>query len=179
MDCSCNRIQWQTYQTPKGRKNNGVRCFNNRLGSQLPGSPDRGPMGSEGSPDAYQLAGIKGSLPSFENICSKMDERACPTADGQPNSNFLDKQEGKSALKIAIRSGSSALGVVSGQGYHSKSRTHSRSGECQGRSRVETQTGPQRLEDGFQSISTNLQPVGTAASGFVRSKTQCTATSVL
>ena len=41
------------------------------------------------------------------------------------------------------------------------------------------QTGLQQLEDGFQSISTNLQPVGTAASGFVRSETQCTVTSVL
>ena len=36
--------------------------LDNRLGSQLPGSPDRGPMGSEGSPDAYQLVGAEGSL---------------------------------------------------------------------------------------------------------------------
>ena len=68
---------------------------------------------------------------------------------------------------------------MSGQGYHSKSRTHSRSGECQGRSGVETQAGPQRLDDGFQSISANHQLMGTAASGFVCSETQCTTTSVL
>ena len=159
VDSSCNRIQWQTYQASKGRENDGVRCFNNRLGSQLPGSPDRGPMGSEGSPDAYQLVGVKGSLPSLGNICSKLDERACLTAAGQPNCNCLNKQKGKSALKTTIRSGSSALGVVSGQGYHSKSRTHSGSRECQGRSGVETQTGSQRLKDRFQSISNRWGPL--------------------
>ena len=39
VDCSGIRIQWQTYHTPKGRENSRVRCFDNRLGSQLPGSP--------------------------------------------------------------------------------------------------------------------------------------------
>ena len=58
VDCSGVRIQWQTYQTPQGRENNRVRCFDNRLGNQLPGSPDRGPIGSEGSPDAYQFDSI-------------------------------------------------------------------------------------------------------------------------
>ena len=69
--------------------------------------------------------------------------------------------------------------LAKGQGYHSKSQTHSRSGECQGRLGVKMQTGHQQLEDGFQRISTNLQPVGTAASGFICSETQCTATLVL
>ena len=90
MDCSGVRIQWQTYQTPQCRENNRVRRFDNRLGSQLPGSPDRGPMGSEGSPDAYQLVGTEGSLSSIGNICSKLDKLACPTAAGQPNRNCLE-----------------------------------------------------------------------------------------
>ena len=75
-------------------------------------------MGSEGSPDEYQLPGVKGSLASLGNICSKMDKGACPTAAGQLNCNCLKE---KSALKTTIRSGSSTLGVVSGKGYHSKS----------------------------------------------------------
>ena len=128
--------------------------------------------------NSIQLVGAEGSLSSIGNICSKLDELACPTAAGQPNCNCLDKQKGKPPLKTAIRSGSSALGVVSGEGYHCKSRTHSRSGERQGRPGVETQTGFQRLEDGFQSISTDFQPIGTTASGSVRSETQRTVTSV-
>ena len=100
VDCSGTRIQWQTYQTPKGRENNRVRCLDNRLGSQLPGSPDRGPMGSEGSPDAYQLVRAEGSLSSIGNICSKLDELACPTVAGQLNRNRLNKQKGSPHSKL-------------------------------------------------------------------------------
>ena len=95
VDCSGIRIQWQTYQTPKGRENSRVRCFDNRLGSQLPGSPDRGGgMRSEGSPDAYQLVGAKGSPSSIGNSCGKVDKCACRTAAEQPNHNCLNKLKG-------------------------------------------------------------------------------------
>ena len=115
------------------------------------------PMGPEGSPDTCQLAGVKAA---FQNICTKLDECVCPTAAGQLNCSCLNKK--KKYKKKAI---SSVVGVVSGEGYHSKSQRHSRSRECQGRLGVKTQTGPSdwRME---------------STGGFVCSETQHTVTSV-
>ena len=121
MDCSGIRIQWQTYLAPEGRENNRVRCFDNRLGSQLPWSPDSGPMGSEGSPDAYQLVGAEGSLSSIGNICSKLDELACPTAAGHPDRNHqLINKKGSphskllSDLAVQLREWCLAKGITVG-----------------------------------------------------------------
>ena len=131
----------------------GIRCFQLRLGSSLPGDSYWREVDSLRISLPHQLFGAESSLLSTTDFYETEEQRRGSTKDGQPNRHSLRQQDGRTNPITTLHPSIADLGVVPEAQYHSPRRIPS--GERQYRSRlgVTSPEGQQRLA----TIATGVQ----------------------
>ena len=103
----------------------------------------------------HQLPRAPGSNASGKNIPEGSGRQESSAAARQSDSSDLHKQSGRDSLRPGHNNGERALDVVPTKGYPSDSITSARSGEREGRHRVESDEGSLRLDVEPKGFSTD------------------------
>ena len=148
-------VEWEESGAETARPSNRIRRIPHRLGSSMPGDADRGTMVPAGEVPPHQLPRAPGSNASGENVPERSRRQESFAAARQPDSSDLHKQSGQDSLRPGHNNGERALDVVPTKGYPSDSTTSARSGEREGRHRVQSDEGLLRLHVEPKVFSTN------------------------
>ena len=131
----------------------GIRCFQLRLGSSLPGDSYWREVDSLRISLPHQLFGAESSLLSTTDFYETEEQHRGSTKDGQPNRHSLCQQDGRTNPITTLHPSIADLGVVPEAQYHSPRRIPSRERQYQSRLGVTSPEGQQRLA----TIATGVQ----------------------
>ena len=121
---------------PKPKHDNGDRCIPIGMGSSFFRSSHKRSVVREGTYSPHQSSGTNGRNLCSQNICSATEGHTSPFKDGQQNSSFLHKQDGRHEIHCTFPLSLSSMAVVPSEGNNSLSRISSREKQCDSRSRV-------------------------------------------
>lgn len=134
----------------------GNRCFQERLGSKLPGREDRWALGPRGVRSSYKHTRIEGSSPSHKDFHIKEQiSEMHSSSNGQHLSFSLHSKDGGYSERSNVVLESGTVGLSSFQRDHDYCRIFTRKAEWGSRLGVEKCGGFKRVEIGHAGVQEN------------------------
>ena len=153
-------MEWQKLADSRARGSDRVRCLPHRLGGGMPRGQNRGTVVSRGDSVPHQLLRNSSSLPGNQNIHEGQEGHISPPPDRQYHSSGLYQSPGGNSVPYGNRDCQGPMDVVPREGHHNKSPISTRSRECEGRQRVQSDAGPLGLDAESSDLSGDTGPAG-------------------
>ena len=120
-------------------------------------------MVSRGDSVPHQLLRNSSSLPGNQSIHEGQEGHISPPPDRQYHSSGLYQSPGGNSVPYGNRDCQGRMDVVPREGHHNKSPISTRSRECEGRQRVQSDAGPLGLDAESSDLSGDTGPAGPSA----------------
>ena len=161
VDRSLVRLEWEKpYQMAESRHSDRIRCFPDRMGSNIEWDQHRWPVEAPGKTLAHKLLGDPSGQSSSTNLLEEPIQRSGATATGQYHSSVLYQSSRGHSIPPSDMVSEESLAMMPETEYFIKGTTPSREGKCYSRPGIQSDERPVRLDAEPRNIQQATEVTG-------------------
>ena len=174
VDTTTGSSSWSSHCSNLPTNSPHLRRIQNRMGSIMSTSKNRGKMDTSRIQCTYQCIGTYSSLVCPEELREFGIRQACSDPNGQSNCGDLLEQDGRYSCEEPVRLSPADMAVESGEKHTDNSRILTWERKCDSRSGITPSQRCQRLEARHTDIQSPSTEMGTIQCRSICSETQQT-----